>query len=155
MGAAKVPGELCTNSDTLKSAETKSGRPSPFISAITTCEAPGEFKTSAGLKVPGVLLLLKNTPKAPSSKPAVTTSISPSPLRSALAMNKGLNPSGVETGAANTPAPVDKYALMLDGYADTCGCTVLSATTSAKPSPLKSPLTTPFENSVGVKFPQP
>src|SRR5258708_30252357 len=120
MGAAKVPGELCTNSDTLKSAETKSGRPSPFISAIAICEAPGEFKTSAGLKVPGVLLLLKNTPRAPSSKPAVTTSISPSPLRSALAINKGLNPSGGETGAANTPPPVDKYGLVLHGYPGTC-----------------------------------
>src|SRR5258708_34837190 len=155
MGAAKVPGELCTNSDTLKSADTKSGRPSPFIAAIAICEAQGEFKTSAGLKVPGVLLLLKNTPKAPSWKLAVTTPITPSPLRSAPAMNKGLNPSAVETGAANMPLPVVKYALMLDGYADPCGCTVLSAPTSAKPSPLKSPLTTPFENSVGVIFPQP
>src|SRR5258708_17229309 len=105
MGAAKVPGELCTNSDTLNSAETKAGRPAPFISAIAICEAPGEFKTSAGLKVPGVLLLLKNTPKAPSSKPAVTTSITPSPLRSAPAMNKGLNPSAGETrGPKNPPS---------------------------------------------------
>ena len=38
---------------------------------------------------------------------------------------------------------------MLEGLEDTGGCTVLSATTSAKPSPLKSALTTPLENSVG------
>ena len=44
---------------------------------------------------------------------------------------------------------------MLEGVGETAGCTVLSATTSAKPSPLKSALTTPFENSVGVMFPQP
>src|SRR5271156_3441680 len=96
------------NSDTPKSAETKSGTPSPFISAIATCEAPGEFKTKAGLKLPGLVLLLKNTSSAPSSKLAVTTSIRPSPLTSALAMDNGLEPSGVATGAANTPAAVDR-----------------------------------------------
>jgi hypothetical protein len=40
---------------------------------------------------------------------------------------------------------------MLEGSADTGGWMVLSAMTSAKPSPLKSALTTPLENSVGLK----
>src|ERR1700723_1529577 len=153
-GAAKVPAEVCTNSDTLKSADTKSGRPSPFISAIAAWEAPGEFRDSAGLNVPGLVLLLKNTLSAPSSKLADTTSGNPSPLRSAAARYKGLDPSGVNTGAAKTPAAVDKYALMLEELPDTGGSTRLSAMTSAKPSPLKSALTTPAENSRGAIWPQ-
>src|SRR6266404_7566091 len=80
--------------------------------------------------------------------------MNPSPFRSALARYSGSSPAAVSVGGANAPAAVDKYALRLDDPPAISGCTELTATTSAKPSPLKSALTTPVEISTGVTWTQ-
>ena len=132
---------------------TASGRPSPFTSPTVMLDSGLTFAVvnTRGRNVPSPTP--GNTVRPLNDTPQVSTARSgmPSPVKSVAASVSGRSATARSGAATSVPSPLPSNMLTVPtGPPDPTGVPASAVTTSAAPSPLKSPTATPTVPSPAV-----